>query len=137
MKRVLNYMPPFNSIKKECLNCHKELWIQPSRVNKKYCSFFCRNLYFKINYIGEKASNWKGNKIGYDAIHFWLKKEFGKANKCEYPNCKKLKQVFEWAKLKGKNYERKRENFWMLCVNCHRKYDYNIPWNKGLKLIKA
>ena len=72
----------------------------------------------------EKCNAWKGENIGYGGIHYWLKNKFGKANKCENPNCKNISTSFEWAKLKGKKYERKRENFWMLCVNCHRKYDY-------------
>jgi hypothetical protein len=30
---------------------------------------------------------------------------------------------YEWALLKGKMMERKRENFIQLCMSCHRKYD--------------
>ena len=59
----------------------------------------------------------------YNKIHRWLNKLFGKANKCENPECLHKSTTFQWAKLKGCEYERKRENFWMLCQSCHSKYD--------------
>ena len=70
-----------------------------------------------------RAMTWKGNKIGIAGIHDWLKREFDKANKCENGKCLKRSVVYEYALLKGKEYERKRENFWMLCKSCHKKYD--------------
>ena len=70
--------------------------------------------------VGENNPNWKGNRIGYYGIHKWLSSTFGKANKCENLDCKKLFNKFEWAKLKSKKYERKRKNFWMLCSSCHK-----------------
>ena len=41
----------------------------------------------------------------YQHIHYWLKKNFGKANKCENKLCvaKNIKR-YEWAKKKGKKY---------------------------------
>lgn len=96
---------------------------------------------------GANNVNWRGNKVGYQGIHIWLNRWFGKANACENSECNKPSKHFEWAKLKDLPYERKRENFWMLCVSCHRKYDFNeelriklseshkgqVAWNKGLK----
>ena len=92
---------------------------------------------FKKGYkvaIGEKHFNWKGDKIGYGAVHMWLRSTYGKANKCENPDCvyprkndrKELliaPKRFEYALLRGKKYSRKRENFIMMCASCHRKYD--------------
>src|SRR3990167_5514729 len=72
---------------------------------------------------GENNLMWKGDNAGYFTIHSWLKRHFGKANKCENPNCKKISNRFHWAKLKGKRYIHKRENFWMLCSSCHTIYD--------------
>lgn len=100
---------------------------------------------------GKNNPNWQGDKVGYHGIHSWLKKYFGKANKCQNPSCEGKSKKFEWALIKGKNYERRAEYFWMLCVGCHKRYDItettkekisntlkgNIPWNKGLKEIMS
>lgn len=63
----------------------------------------------------------------YTLIHMWLKQQFGRANKCELCGRTEVpvgKAVyFHWAKLKGKPYARERNNFWMLCFKCHKRYD--------------
>lgn len=97
----------------------------------------------------------KINENEYVEIHFWLRKNFGNANKCENPECKNKSQHYEWALLKGKKYEFNRDNFMQLCKSCHSYYDRpgfegkkhseetknkmrerrlgKSPWNKGLK----
>ncbi len=74
---------------------------------------------------GSESSQWRGDKIKYFGIHQWLQKYYGKAYICQNLTCelKELNLVCEWAKLKHVDYERKRENFVMLCRSCHRKYD--------------
>jgi len=127
---------------------------------QKYCSKKCSIL----AHSREGHPMWKDNNIGYGGIHDWLQDNFPKPEKCE--NCGKRgeknngKWNIEWAKLKNKEYERKRENFWKLCHKCHSKYDGlgnkkghifseetkrkigeankisllgKIPWNKGMK----
>lgn len=83
-----------------------------------------------------KGSNhcfWKGEKVGYDALHTWLKREFGKPYKCEqrgciYPrhNARGVLMLspsrYEWANITGE-YLRDRDNWKMMCPSCHRKYD--------------
>ncbi len=59
----------------------------------------------------------------YSSIHSWIRKNFGSAQKCEGSNCTGPSKRIEWALLKGKKYERKRENFIQLCKSCHVKYD--------------
>lgn len=67
---------------------------------------------------------YKGDNIGYMAIHSWLYREFGKARRCENSGCKyENPKMYVWALVKGKKYERKRENFMQLCQSCHMKYD--------------
>lgn len=73
---------------------------------------------------GEKNNMWKGEDASYFAKHIWLKTNFGSANCCENPNCKGRSKNYHWALKKGYKYEHKRENFMMLCVSCHRLYDY-------------
>jgi len=57
------------------------------------------------------------------AIHKWLNKWFGKANKCVCKNCDGTSKHFEWAKIKGKKYVKKISNYQMMCRKCHTKYD--------------
>lgn len=78
---------------------------------------------------------------GYHAIHKWLIKNFGKANKCEQLDCKKTSKCYQYALLKNKKYEHKRENFRMMCASCHRLYDQKPEWiekaaqkKRGIKL---
>ena len=61
----------------------------------------------------------------YHRIHAWIKRNYGKANKCESSNCKKISTSYHWALKKGFNYEKARENFIMLCQSCHKIYDMN------------
>jgi len=68
----------------------------------------------------ENHFNWK-EKPTYGIVHYWLRQNFGKPNKCEF--CKENK-LCQWALIKGKDDERKRENYLRLCVRCHRRYDY-------------
>ncbi len=79
---------------------------------------------------GNKRYNWKQDTASHSAYHHWLKCNFGKAYKCENPNCpKKPTKRYEWSLLKGKNYNHLRENYWMLCVSCHRIYDGIANWH--------
>src|SRR3990167_1640174 len=72
---------------------------------------------------GEKTWNWKGNKVGYNALHSWVSRELGKPNKCE--NCGKsgLKaRRIHWAN-KSREYKRHPSDWIRLCVSCHKLYD--------------
>ena len=52
-----------------------------------------------------------------------MKRKFGKANHCENPQCDHQSKYYNWALVKGKRYEIKRENFIQLCKKCHYHYD--------------
>lgn len=75
----------------------------------------------------EKHYEWKGDKVGYGALHDWVKKKKGIAKKC--CQCESNRNV-QWA---NKSWEYKRElDDWMeLCYQCHRKYDRNGGWGKA------
>ena len=98
----------------------------------KYCSKPCQ-------YKGHTASNspcWIGDNISYKALHNWVVRRWGKANKCE--NNEEHEGRFEWANM-SKNYLRERSDWKMLCVSCHKKYDYTDERKKHMSLqaIKA
>lgn len=86
------------------------------------------------NNSNELHHEWKGEKAGYFAFHAWIKRKYGKAKKCENPNCKyprknalgkiiKKPKRFEWALIHGKKHDHKVENYWQLCKSCHVRYD--------------
>ena len=96
-----------------------------------------------MTYLDSKS--YKNEYIYLTILHRWLRVNYGKANKCENKEnkilnfeCKSNPKRFEYALIKGKKYEQKRENFIMLCPSCHRKYDYtNELKQKFIKRIKG
>lgn len=123
-----------------CLRCGTIKWFFQSRINRgeaKYCSRVCSN---KSNSKrGENSPHWK-EKVGYYGVHSWLYTNYGQPTFCE--KCKVIgektrggKWSIHWAKIEGKEYEKKRENFWALCFMCHMEYDgtgVKGGWNKGI-----
>ena len=84
------------------------------------------------NIIGKNNPNWKGKNISQRGIHGWLIRVYGQPNKCE--KCGLVgKDNINWAKKRGKKYERKKNNFWRLCDKCHMNYD-DVGKKSGLKL---
>ena len=68
----------------------------------------------------------------YHAIHKWLIKHFGKANKCENPTCEKKSKRYQWTLIKDKKHFHNRTHYRMLCQNCHRQYDDNKQWRNNI-----
>ena len=72
----------------------------------------------------EKNPRWLGEKAGYQALHEYAKKYWGKPNKCEV--CRRTSQkktkngrnYFEWANLSG-YYRRVRGDWQMQCRKCN------------------
>lgn len=63
------------------------------------------------------------DKRHYENVHRWLRYHYGKASTCENTECNGKSKAFQWALIKGKEYEKERDNFMMLCSSCHLKYD--------------
>ena len=106
-----------------CKNCGKK---KCDYVVRKYCSKICsvispeRRELQRKNALGNK-NHWKGDVVGYQGVHAWLRKKYGKPNFCEH--CKIInKKMYHWANI-SKNYKRKRNDWLRLCVPCHMKYD--------------
>lgn len=86
---------------------------------------------------GKNHWNFKGNQVGYGALHDWIVKIAGSAITCE--KCGKSekpigkKRWFEWSNKTGK-YNRELKNWWQLCISCHRIYD---KWGEKMKKYKG
>lgn len=64
-------------------------------------------------------------KVEYNVIHNYLRYHHGNATKCEVCGRSRAEgRRIEWAKREGREYTRNIEDYWQLCVSCHRKYDY-------------
>lgn len=72
---------------------------------------------------GEKNCNWKGDKVGYWALHKWVYRILGKPITCEHCGKTGLTgRKIHWANKSGQ-YLREKNDWLRLCVSCHRKYD--------------
>lgn len=94
----------------KCLTCNKLL----SRRDAVYC---------KSHYEKKKGSNhyaWKGEDVGYWALHDWVYKKRGKPGRCEH--CGEVNKKICWAN-KSHEYKREMGDWLALCTPCHRKYD--------------
>jgi len=67
---------------------------------------------------GSNHARWKGDKVGKPPKHAFIKRWWGKANKCESANCTGRSQRYDWANISGK-YLRTRDDYMMLCRSCH------------------
>ena len=76
--------------------------------------------------------NWKGDNVGYDALHDWVKRRLGKANICS--NNFEHKGPYEWSNI---SYEYKRilSDWKSLCRSCHHKKDKLNKWGVIKKIF--
>ena len=109
-----------------CSRKHKEL----HKRNKCNCgnpmlknSSHCRKCHQK-----ENVPNWKGDKVGYAALHDWIRIRKIKPKFCEHCNIVAPKEL---ANMSGK-YKRDITDFKWLCQPCHRYMD----WQKRKKWDK-
>lgn len=68
----------------------------------------------------EKNPKWKGDKVGYVALHAWIKRKLGRQNKCYI--CSKETNSIDLANISG-IYDRNFSNWTFLCRDCHNKFD--------------
>lgn len=69
----------------------------------------------------------------YSIIHSWLRRQYGAANKCESDSCEGWCVKYHYALRKGFQYKKDRNNFIMLCLSCHLKYDWDESKRQGMR----
>jgi len=79
-----------------------------------------RNFGRSITMRGEKNWNWKGSKVGYGALHTWIRNKLGNPQTCKHCG----NPAKHWANKSGR-YLRNINDWISLCVSCHKKYDSN------------
>jgi hypothetical protein len=81
---------------------------------------------------GEKSHLWKGNNIGYQGIHGWIRHLKGEAKKCSICGMEKNDiHNIHWANISHK-YLRDENDWIQLCVSCHWKFDK--PYEKRQRI---
>lgn len=70
--------------------------------------------------VGDKHPFWKGDGVGYIALHEWVYKQLGKKSICW--QCDTRTGKFEWANI-SQQYKRDVSDWARLCLSCHRRYD--------------
>ena len=82
---------------------------------------------YNVNHRREKHYSWKGDDVGYRALHVWVRKELGipkKCAKCGAAEVKKKRTNIQYANI-SKEYLRNVNDWIALCVSCHRNADIN------------
>lgn len=128
---------------KKCQLCNVFVWkpYTESRKNfklRKFCSIKCKqdsqkgkrlkNCEDKSHLIGERNHNWKGDDVGYHALHKWVVRNIEDPKVCQ--KCGSNGK-FNWANKTG-GYKRKKEDWLRLCTVCHAQKDkvwlkYTLP----------
>lgn len=73
---------------------------------------------------------WKGEKVGYTALHVWVRKNLGKPKKCSVCNDKNTltkdgRSRIQYANIDG-SYKRVLSHYLPMCPSCHKKHDLNL-----------
>ena len=74
---------------------------------------------------GRDIWNWKGDKVGYGALHDWVIRKLGQPQECWKCYILTAKR-YEWSNISGK-YLRNIDDFIRLCHSCHAKFDRKNP----------
>lgn len=79
--------------------------------------------------IGNKNKMWKGDDVGFLALHSWIRRHKPKVTLCEKCN---EKEPFDLANISGK-YKRDINDFEWLCRRCHMVKDGRL---NNLKFLR-
>ena len=120
----------------QCNICNKKFYRSKAHIKNEtpYCSRNC----FSKSRIGQPVWNkgkrywqitgkvhhmWKGDSVGYDALHDWVRRNLGRPDTCEF--CEKTGLFGKKIHLANKsgNYKRDLNDWLRLCVKCHSLYD--------------
>jgi hypothetical protein len=125
----------------KCKQCGKVFEGYPS-AKREYCSRMCQiktfigkpswNKGIKTGikpWLGKKRPDiseengyqWKGDKVGYRALHEWVERRLGKPMCCDFCGVTSKKR-YHWAN-KSRNYKREITDWIRLCPKCHANYD--------------
>jgi hypothetical protein len=110
----------------------KCMWRSKTRANKLSKYLIGRRIAKDVS--EEKNPQWKGDGAGYKAVHIWLNRHYQK-KECYFCNKKNSlnkggRSYLHWANISGE-FQRKRDDYFVLCPSCHLILDRTIKLNQG------
>jgi hypothetical protein len=123
MRKLLlgNNNPAWKGGKPKCLDC--------KTITKDYHSKRCLDCFKKYNH-GKNHGNWKGDGVGYRAIHEWVDRWLGKPQHCSICNDISNRR-YHWSNVSGQ-YLRIKADWIRLCVPCHKNFDKDKKRTKDI-----
>lgn len=103
----------YTLIKKNCVGCNIEFMARGPKV--RFCTVQCSK-------YGKHSHRWKGDNVGIDALHTYIKKYLPKPDKCV--SCKKVPPM-DLANISNE-YKRDISDWEWLCRKCHMEKDGRI-----------
>jgi hypothetical protein len=70
---------------------------------------------------GKSHYSWKGEKVGYRGLHYWLRRIKDVPPDCQWCNNPKS----QWANIDNE-YRRNPDDYVALCASCHKLYDLSM-----------
>lgn len=133
-------------ISKICEVCSKRFEVHKYRKNTaRFCSCKCRaKVIMAINTTkgripwnkgmrgkysvngGESNGMWRGDKVTYSSLHYWVRYHKGKAKKCS--DCGSEKHI-QWSNESGR-YLRDLDDWKERCPKCNSLHDRKLKLNK-------
>lgn len=107
--------------KRPRLTCSKKCYY--ALLAKKNFANETRNMKISLGKLGAKNPIWKGDKVGYSALHAWIRRNYPVLKSCE--NCSVSNTWYGYldlANVSGK-YLRNRSDWKYLCRKCHMTSD--------------
>jgi len=110
--------------KPKCMDCEIQISYYKKRCKSCNGKWIYKNggglgTWTKHNYTSQNNHAWKGDNVGYTALHEWVRKRLNR-ERCYHCDTNKRKI---YAANKSGNYRRNLNDWIPLCNPCHTKYD--------------
>ena len=83
----------------------------------------------RVKLIADQNPNWKGDDVGYAAVHDWITRYHGQPAICDFCGTNDPSKRYEWANISGE-YRRDRSDYHRLCKKCHNDFDGVNAWQQ-------
>lgn len=133
-----------------CLVCNSRLSDKRGKNRPKYCRMhFSKTKEYKIKtsktwfkkgatphnagkvFMPEdKNPAWKGDDVGYHALHHWVSRHMGRPKLCSVCGQDDPSKRYEWANI-SREYKRDKGDWIRMCKKCHNDYDGVNIWQQN------